>query len=66
MFNSNELIEALSWKIVSEFMRCFPGKFKIIETHPGGGQSDCLSIVDRKDTDLAHFNRIGRLTIFHK
>ena len=66
MSNSNELIEALSWKIVSEFMRCFPGKFKIIETHPGGGQSDCLSIVDGKDTGLAHFNRTGRLTIFHK
>ena len=66
MYNSNELIEVLSWKIVSEFMRCFPGKFKIIETHPGGGQYDCLSIVDGKDTVLAHFNRKGQLTIFHK
>ena len=66
MYNSNELKEALSWKIVSEFMRCFPGKFRIIETHPGGGQYDCLSIVDGKDTVLAYFNRKGRLTIFHK
>lgn len=66
MHNFNELIDVLSWKIVSEFMRCFPGKFKIIETHPGGGQYDCLAIVDGKDTDLACFNRSGRLTVWSK
>ncbi len=66
MWESNELIEVLSWKIVCEFMRCFPGKFKIIETHPGGGQYDCLSIVDGKDTEIACFNRSGSLTVFQK
>ena len=60
---NKQLIEIASWRIVSELYRRHPDKFKIIETHPGGGQYDCLSLyTDNKH--IADFNRVGRLHVF--
>ncbi|GAB4520299.1 MAG: hypothetical protein Kow0047_31520 [Anaerolineae bacterium] len=57
-----QLIEIASWRIVAELYRRYPGKFHVIETHPGGGQYDCLSLYDRQTGRLvADFNRRGGL-----
>jgi hypothetical protein len=55
---SRQLIEALSWKLVSELHRRHPGKFTVIETHPGGGQYDCLTLWANNQA-LADLNRLG-------
>ncbi|RYZ87916.1 MAG: hypothetical protein EOP06_11855 [Proteobacteria bacterium] len=55
---SRQLREALSWKLVSELHRRHPGKFSAIETHPGGGQYDCLSLWQGNQT-IADLNRVG-------
>jgi hypothetical protein len=59
------LIELASWTLATEVMRRAPNLLRIIETHPGGGQYDCLSIV-RTDTGdhLCAFNRLGSFTAF--
>ena len=61
---NGQLVEIASWRIVSELSRRYPGKFKVIETHPGGGQYDCLSLYAKKQKHIAAFNRVGRLHIF--
>jgi hypothetical protein len=60
-----QLLEFLSWKVVSGLLRRHPRKFRVIETHPGGGQYDCLALIDSHDQIAAEFNRRGRLHI-HK
>lgn len=44
-----QLEEALSWRLVTELWRRFPNSFFLIETHPGGGQYDCLSLMESDD-----------------
>ena len=58
---NHQLIEIASWRIVSELYRRYPGKFKIIETHPGGGQYDCLGLYDDRNQNIADLNRDGSL-----
>ncbi len=41
--------EAASWSLVSELIRAFPD-WRVFHTHPGGGQYDCLTIVDDGDS----------------
>lgn len=43
----DQLDEVLSWRLVAEFWRRFPGNFFLIEAHPGGGQYDCLVLLTR-------------------
>lgn len=43
------LREIASWRFVAELARRYPGTFAIIETHPGGGLYDCLSIYSQAD-----------------
>lgn len=57
---SSQLREALSWKLVAELHRRHPGKFTVIETHPGGGQYDCLTLWANNQA-LADLNRLGGL-----
>jgi hypothetical protein len=59
------LIELASWTLATEMIRRAPKSLYIMETHPGGGQSDCLSIV-RTDLQkwICVFNRIGSFTAF--
>lgn len=55
-----QLVEIASWHIISEFQHRYPNKFKVIETHPGGGQYDCLSLYDVQQKELvADLNRRG-------
>lgn len=46
---NRQLEEVLSWRFVTEFIRRFPDRFEIIEAHPGGGQYDCLVLVQMKE-----------------
>jgi hypothetical protein len=55
------IIEAISWKLAAEFHRRHPEQITIIETHPGGGQYDCLTFV-RGQEILGHLNRVGGFT----
>lgn len=41
------LAETLSWRLVTELWRRFPDRFHLVETHPGGGQHDCLCLLGR-------------------
>lgn len=62
---NRQLIEIASWKIGCEIHRKHPHRMRIIETHPGGGMYDCLSICDM-DRPGVHvdLNRGGSLHIF--
>jgi hypothetical protein len=61
---SRQLREIASWKLVSEFLRRHPNEFRLIETHPGGGLYDCLTLVDPAGLPVAEFNREGDLQIW--
>ena len=59
------LIELASWILATEVMRRAPKLLRIIETHPGGGQYDCLSMVRIvPHLHLCAFNRLGSFTAF--
>lgn len=38
------VLEAASWRLASELVRRHPNTTRIVHTHPGGGQYDCLTI----------------------
>ncbi len=55
-----QLIEIASWRIISELQNLYPDRFFVIETHPGGGLYDCLSIHESATEEcVAHLNRAG-------
>lgn len=60
-----QLIDAVTWKIVAELMRrhCHSSELRVFETHPGGGQYDCLSLRKGYDnlngTHLCDFHAKG-------
>ena len=59
---NRQMSEIGRWRAVSELYRRHPGRFKIIETHPCGGQADCLSLCEEKHPHLiADFNISGAL-----
>lgn len=60
---SRNLIEAMSWTLVSEFLRRYPGTFSVFETHPGGGMYDCLSLY-QSGVHLCDFNRNGSIHLW--
>ena len=62
---NRQLVEIASWRIVSELTRRYPGKVNVLETHPGGGQYNCLSLFDKKQKHIADFNRAGRFHVFY-
>lgn len=55
---NSQLVEVASWRLISELFRRYPGKFSLIETHPGGGMYDCLTLVHNQ-RHVADFNRVG-------
>jgi hypothetical protein len=63
---NRQIIEIISWRIISEFMRRYAGKFTVIETHPCSGQYDCLSIYDYSQRHILDLNRGGSLHIWSK
>ena len=63
---NSQLVEIASWRIVSELYRRHPDCIKVIETHPGGGLYDCLSIFAAQNRHMADFNRAGRFHVFQR
>lgn len=63
-----QLEEALSWRVVTELWRRFPDRFFLIETHPGGGQYDCLSLIESNNGLQSVFdvNRGGGSVHLHR
>jgi hypothetical protein len=62
---NRQLIEIASWRLVSELMRRYPNKYTVIQTYPGGGMYDCLSLFTKKDhLHVADFNREGSFHVF--
>ncbi len=65
---SRQLREIASWRIATELIRRHPKKLTILETHPGGGQYDCLTLIKRKldsgsPVRLMDMNRVGSLHV---
>jgi len=56
----------MSWRFVTEFIRRFPDKFMLIQSHPGGGQYDCLTVMtsERNSRRVLDVNRAGGLHVF--
>lgn len=63
MNSGRQLKENLSWRLVTELWRRFPDRFFLIETHPGGGQYDCLSFIEMEEglSSVLSVNREGSL-----
>lgn len=55
---------ALAWWIAAEMIRRHPDELRVIESHPGGGQYDCVSLYRRGSEDalVAHMNLEGHIT----
>lgn len=62
---SDSIREVVSWRLMAELMRRHPQVGTLIETHPGGGQYDCLTIF-REGQSIASLNRSGDFTPFHR
>ncbi|MGY1792798.1 hypothetical protein ACI796_02290 [Geodermatophilus sp. SYSU D00525] len=57
-FDTHRLQIAFSWRIAAELCRRVPGH-RVYETHPGGGQMDCLAL--RGPVLYVDINRLGSL-----
>src|SRR3954452_23260694 len=66
-WRDRSVLEAASWRLASELIRRHPEVLRLIRTHPGGGQSDCLWIMpvsgERGDVRL---NREGTIQILER
>jgi hypothetical protein len=60
------IARAAAWWIAAELVRRHPGGLRVIETHPGGGLYDCISIYRTGSPDgeplVAHLNLLGHIT----
>lgn len=64
---SRQIIEAASWRLVAEIVRRYPDRFTVIETHPGGGTYDCLTLLDQDKASGLHrieFNSVGSVVVW--
>ncbi len=57
------LIEIISWRLTAEVIRRAPDQLRVIETHPSGGQYDCLSFLSLNGRHIADLNRRGRFHV---
>ena len=58
---SRHLLEVTSWRVVEALLSRHP-RLLLIETHPGGGQYDCLTLFDRGNPtsdESISLNRVG-------
>lgn len=61
--------EAASWRLTAELVRRYPERFSVIETHPGGGQYDCITLLDKdKNSNLStiDLNRVGSIWVHRR
>lgn len=58
------VLEAASWRLASELVRRHPLTTRILHTHPGGGQYDCLTITSPMgDGGSVQLNRKGTIQV---
>lgn len=63
---SHDNLELATWAIVESFDRWFDHRFFVAETHPGGGQYDCITLGDASRGDqrsVVNLNRRGAIHI---
>ena len=66
-FDVNEQIEIATWRVVESFDRQIDHPYILIESHPGGGQYDCITFAERVDGEMrpvVDLNRNGSVNIF--
>lgn len=49
---TSNLREAVAWRIIAESMRRHGARYQVARLHPGGGQYDCLSLIEQGETRL--------------
>ena len=49
---ARSILEAASWRLTAELVRRYPDRFSVIETHPGGGQYDCITLIDEDNDSI--------------
>ena len=63
-WTDRSVLEAASWRLASELVRRHPVTTRIVHTHPGGGQYDCLTITSpTADRGSVHLNRDGTIQV---
>lgn len=63
------ILEAASWRLTAELVRRYPDRFSVVETHPGGGQYDCITLIDEdKNSSLERvdLNRVGSIWVHRR
>jgi len=66
-WEDRSVLEASSWRLASELARRHPGTTRLIRTHPGGGQYDCLCLIGRQaDQGNVQLNRNGRIHVLQR
>jgi hypothetical protein len=62
------VFEAASWRLASALVRRHPDDLRILHTHPGGGQYDCLTIIRRRSSGpgRVELNRVGSLQVVER
>jgi hypothetical protein len=56
---SSRTKEILSWMTIAECLLLAKVRLKIRESYPGGGQYNCLGLVDEGENDVILLNRLG-------
>ena len=46
---SRAIGQVASWRLAAEIVRRYPGRFFVIEMHPGGGTYDCIGLISRNE-----------------
>lgn len=69
--SERDRLELATWQILREFDERFDHPFQIFETHPGGGQYDCITLFNierlpRSPADRVDLNRDGRIHVFRE
>ena len=53
---SRQLEEVLSWRLITEIWRRFPNRYCLIESHPSGGQYNCLSLIRLEGSPISEID----------
>lgn len=61
------VLEAASWRLASELVRRHPLTTRVLHTHPGGGQYDCLTVTSpTTNGGKIHLNRNGTIQVHQR
>jgi hypothetical protein len=62
-WQDRSVLEAASWRLVSELVRRHPERMRLSRTYPGGGQDDCLTIDSQSGPGVIQLNRHGTIQL---